>query len=889
MSQQTIKTLQTLLNQSADNCVALTYSLDLPFFEYMLFAPLYNGGCRNVAVLCDPGQHETALQDVPALEDLGQRYVCLPITAARAAFHPKLLLLTSEREGLLLLGSGNLTRSGLTHNQEVWTRFNYADNSPNEFARVACRETFDYLSRLAESEGNPLLQERLQQLWQTTGWLRREPIHPEDANCWPLHNLDRPIMDQLVELWAERDGSAVLEAIIVSPYFDKGALAFAALLERLRPETVSLITEREAPGLDPEVLRRLMDEHGTRLSSKRLELGARRLHAKALVLRTERGSWLLTGSPNFSRPALLRSARDGNAELAVLRHEPDPAYVDLAMSPISETVVPLELDWTPSAEETNEVPDDQWPTYRIVRAEFSAGKLSVVVEPEVAGGARLDVELVGRERSSFEVERWDRAGEALLLEPPANLIGMFSAPLSVRLLIGPTHDRVFSTRAVVNSTGILRSSSRPVRRPEQGRVPARLVSENFEEDIELLNRLQNLLALNPQQLRERRGLSGRVARDLERESGMTTEDGDYDPEAMIVDERLRRIEVRTGSDLYVDFYDRAFYEDVLAAARAAVYRPATEVTTGSDDPQENGPQPGGPHAPESPGRSQTGKDVADKVTKSFARLVKSFERGMQDNEYLVLVPPTYLQELFFVLTTYLRSLWRQELVDDEDFLDLSERLFASFLGDERETAGWAAVSGASSEEQLARDKHLPHYREQAWLHLYLLADLNLVEAEERLPDLARLMRRTTQELAPPTLLSVLSVDTFATMWRNGFSRDRSVPARDVVVEDLVEYSQWYSEETLRQELKQSLRVRVIIERKGAWGLPAVPIMRVEGAWSDEYLDNYWQAFCKFCRWPKLKKNARLEVWDSDPSLGGDEAKRLIWTQHSEIDPLISES
>jgi hypothetical protein len=60
-----------------------------------------------------------------------------------------------------------------------------------------------------------------------------------------------------------------------------------------------------------------------------------------------------------------------------------------------------------------------------------------------------------------------------------------------------------------------------------------------------------------------------VASDLEREAGMTTEDGDYDPEAMIVDERLRRIEVRTGSDLYVDFYDRAFYEDVLAAARAA--------------------------------------------------------------------------------------------------------------------------------------------------------------------------------------------------------------------------------------------------------------------------------------------------------------------------------
>lgn len=54
MSRQRIKALQTVLKQQADNCVALTYGLDLPFFEYMLFEPLYNGGCRNVTVLCDP-------------------------------------------------------------------------------------------------------------------------------------------------------------------------------------------------------------------------------------------------------------------------------------------------------------------------------------------------------------------------------------------------------------------------------------------------------------------------------------------------------------------------------------------------------------------------------------------------------------------------------------------------------------------------------------------------------------------------------------------------------------------------------------------------------------------------------------------------------------------
>lgn len=88
MSQQRIRTLRTILRQQADNCIAPTYSLDLPFFEYMLFEPLYNGGCRNVTLICDPGQYEMALDDVPALRHAGQRYLCLPCTVANAAFHP---------------------------------------------------------------------------------------------------------------------------------------------------------------------------------------------------------------------------------------------------------------------------------------------------------------------------------------------------------------------------------------------------------------------------------------------------------------------------------------------------------------------------------------------------------------------------------------------------------------------------------------------------------------------------------------------------------------------------------------------------------------------------------------------------------------------------------
>ena len=291
-----------------------------------------------------------------------------------------------------------------------------------------------------------------------------------------------------------------------------------------------------------------------------------------------------------------------------------------------------------------------------------------------------------------------------------------------------------------------------------------------------------------------------------------------------------------------------------------------EAAATPGEPQENGtPSQDKTRVPEPTGKTQSDKEAAEKVTRSFARIVTGFERGMQDSEYLVLVPPTYIQDLFFVLTTYLRSLWRQGLVVDKSFLDLSEKLFAAFLGDERESAGWSAISDASTHERLMPDKHLSRYREQAWLHLYLLADRSPAEAEGRLPYLARLMRRCTQELAPPTLLSDLPADTFATMWRNSFSRDRSVPELEAVVSDLLEYSEWYSEETLRQELALSLGVAVTVVERDAFGLRSVPIMLVKGAWSADHLEVYWRAFCRFCRWPKWKPNARLEFHNSNPT------------------------
>ena len=92
----------------------------------------------------------------------------------------------------------------------------------------------------------------------------------------------------------------------------------------------------------------------------------------------------------------------------------------------------------------------------------------------------------------------------------------------------------------------------------------------------------------------------------------------------------------------------------------------------------------------------------------------------------------------------------------------------------------------------------------------------------------------------------------------------------------------YDEESLRQRLGQSLGVRVSIERRGDWGLSAVPTIRADGPWSDYRRDVYWRAFARFCRWPTWKESARLEVYDPDPTLDRWDARRLTLFYRSDL-------
>lgn len=107
--------------QSYHKALLLTYSFDPIFFEQVVLHDLWAGRSSDILVLGDKAQIQTATQAAAGqLWHLGKRYL-LADADISGAFHPKLFLRLGPKDGLVMLGSGNVTSSGWGGNQELGT------------------------------------------------------------------------------------------------------------------------------------------------------------------------------------------------------------------------------------------------------------------------------------------------------------------------------------------------------------------------------------------------------------------------------------------------------------------------------------------------------------------------------------------------------------------------------------------------------------------------------------------------------------------------------------------------------------------------------------------------------------------------------------------------
>ncbi|WP_448618266.1 hypothetical protein [Geodermatophilus sp. URMC 65] len=317
----------------AREAVFTTYNADLGFFERTVLGVAQASGAR-ITVVADGRVNE---HDPRAVRNAGVRYVPgIAVTASGAAFHPKVNVVVGNQRAVVLIGSGNLTASGWHHNAETWT----VVTADRERCPRIVRDVGDWLRRLPDTgvSGVVVTQEAALRMRAAAEGLdslaaQAPAADGEDERHRLVHSLDRPILEQLPE-----PGAAVQVLELYAPFHDPQGSAIRALVERYRPAQVRLAVQSDGrtvwvPGAVSDVVEDLRARFafGFTLVEDRDE---RYRHGKLVQATLGNGyRWTLTGSPNLSVVALLRTARQGgNVEVGVITTDPPslfPAGVEI--------------------------------------------------------------------------------------------------------------------------------------------------------------------------------------------------------------------------------------------------------------------------------------------------------------------------------------------------------------------------------------------------------------------------------------------------------------------------------------------------------------------------------------------------------------------------------
>ena len=309
-------------NTRFKGAVLLTYALNLQFFEQIVQPRLDGLGCASVVIISDVfGYQETISRNLHQLTGVGRRYVCAPVMSnGRGVQHSKVLMLVSETQGWMLVGSGNLTFPGYGQNLELFDQFTFeqpkgaAFNSDEAYPFQAAWTLIDKLSPSL----NQTAQGQLKLIREGAPWLTKAMIPPSELALWDL--FDDPLFEWLEAL------TQVEELQVIAPFIDPPTVE--QLLQHFRPERLLVGISAVRANIDGQSLAALCQSFGCELGIRAIRSSegdtVRGLHAKAIIGIHADGSWCVSGSANLTRPALLDSwTNQGNLETVVYRESSD--------------------------------------------------------------------------------------------------------------------------------------------------------------------------------------------------------------------------------------------------------------------------------------------------------------------------------------------------------------------------------------------------------------------------------------------------------------------------------------------------------------------------------------------------------------------------------------
>ena len=326
-----------------------------PDYESVYLPTLRKLGITNIVVLMDANMYDHLLADT--------NYQCHRVipknyTLVRqentysGVFHSKMVLLFGEEEGALVLGSGNLTYSGLSNNEEVWSAFHVDGSESIHYPLL--NKAWKYL-RDVTSSVSPLVQRQLDWIQEQSPWLRKNSndetvlLQSGEEGQLLYNSSYSTILNSVYLSIGERE---IEEITVIAPFYDTEGHAMKELQRHFSPKRMKCVLDLDRQSAPYSLL-----QNGTFIDYYK-STSSCPLHAKIIELQGRKETWILCGSANAGNMALGTTTSAFNDEACIFLHSKKRRdYIkELGISFTSLTSAEKESIVRPKQEKTNESP-----------------------------------------------------------------------------------------------------------------------------------------------------------------------------------------------------------------------------------------------------------------------------------------------------------------------------------------------------------------------------------------------------------------------------------------------------------------------------------------------------------------------------------------------------
>lgn len=303
------------------SAILTSFSFDPYYFSNYYMPQMRSRGIKNVIVLIDSTQYDAILDDTDIFKIFRQDFALLRVkNKSNGVFHPKVSLFLGDKQALALVGSGNLTYSGMSHNKELWGAFCADDKDADE--AVVIKDVWNYLSGIIKFSSSEVAIQQLEWCKTYSAAIRifeSIELSQQSAFNFLYAKPEESIFDQIKDI-VTGDVNTIK---VIAPFYDIEGSLISALNSAFKPKKIKCAID-DSYGYIPQKIKDISNIqffhwYDILGSANQFEL-AKKLHAKAIQFETSEGTFFVLGSTNATSAAFGLNIHCFNDEADIIVH-----------------------------------------------------------------------------------------------------------------------------------------------------------------------------------------------------------------------------------------------------------------------------------------------------------------------------------------------------------------------------------------------------------------------------------------------------------------------------------------------------------------------------------------------------------------------------------------